>query len=151
MARCQLTRAEPVNQRGNENRERRVENRAPNRISRARGEREREERDCEVELRETECSKGGKMCKRGGRRVLCDRAAGAHRWTAGHKEGSRVGGFGRGGFHRSKGFSRRSVSVHAWCRWLPRPTREQGGRREVLRYIAHLQKSGNPAAKSCQR
>lgn len=52
-----------------------------------------------------------------------------------------VGGFGRGGFHRSKGFSRRSVSVHAWCRWLPRPTREQGGRREVLRYIAHLQKS----------
>lgn len=79
MARCQLTRAEPVNQRGNENRERRVENRAPNRISRARGEREREERDCEVELRETECSKGGKMCKRGGGREGVVRSCG---WRA---------------------------------------------------------------------
>lgn len=153
MARCQLTRAEPVNQRGNENRERRVENRAPNRISRARGERERGRRGIARSSCARQSARRVERCasEGGGERVLCDRAAGAHRWTAGHKEGSRVGGFGRGGFHRSKGFSRRSVSVHAWCRWLPRPTREQGGRREVLRYIARLQKSGNPAAKSCQR
>lgn len=84
------------------------------------------------------------MCERGGERGYCAivrlarivERPGTKRGAA-----SWVGGFGRGGFHRSKGFSRRSVSVHAWCRWLPRPTREQGGRREVLRYIAHLQKS----------
>lgn len=58
-----------INQRGKENR--RVENRAPNRISRG---------GMRVELRETELLEGWKD---GG--VV----AGAHRWTAGHKEGAR--------------------------------------------------------------
>lgn len=83
------------------------------------------------------------MCERGGGECCAIVRLARIVERPGTKRGaaSWVGGFGRGGFHRSKGFSRRSVSVHAWCRWLPRPTREQGGRREVLRYIAHLQKS----------
>lgn len=118
----------PVNQRGNENRERRVENRAPNRIS-------REGEVCEAELRETEWSKGGKMCERGWRCAIVRLARIVERpGTKRERVGRRF--WARRLCLRSKRFSQEGggecvgLEGAGRGRWLPHPsrlTREQGG------------------------
>lgn len=115
-----------INQRGNENR--RVENRAPNRISRGGGMR--------VELRETELLE---RWKDGG---VVD---GAHRWTVGHKEKGMVLGEAVVPVERVSTGERESASVWRVQRWLSLIATE----RFSPLHCAYKERS--LAAKSCQR